>query len=592
MGINTISNTITLLGRIFDTQKVRKPILPDPFSKPACRTLPIHQPFSRVRPEEVGLDSGRIAAFLKELGEDETLNMHSLLILKDGKLVTEAVFGEHDLRIWKQTFSACKSITSLAIGIAVGEGLLSPEDKLTELLDGKLPPLARLTVKEITLRHLLTMTTGASFNEAAMLTEKDWVKEYLNGSFSPGEFAYNSLNSYILSVILQEKAGQSLTEYLRPRLFLPLGIDEYYWECCPQGYEKGGWGLYMRPEDLAKIGVLVMNGGIWNVRQLVPKEWIDEATRTQVSASQLSEQFDYGYHFWTGRHRNTFLFNGMLGQNVLGFRESGIILVSNAGNEEIFQSSNYFTAADRFFGGKHEDVLPPNDAAYKILQKTLYRLREHLPPVKKEKTNPIRRLFTKQNEKPAPQPLPPECDRLNGVRFETDDPHAPSVSLMPLILQVVQNNYGDGLQSISFLRSGNGFYMTYTQKNESFLLPIGFGVSADTDLRIGDVPYHVKTLGSFVKDEDGRPIFKIRVTFCETPVTRYIKLYYTGAAPHLKQYETPGSDLILTKLMGVKNALVLSPLIGGTLDKIDNDYLRYRVEKAFIPDIRVTREDS
>lgn len=592
MGINTISNTLTLLGRIFDTQKIRKPIIPDVFSKPACRTVPIHQPLPRVRPEEVGLDSEKIASFLKELSEDETLNMHSLLILRDGKIVTEAVFGEHDLRIWKQTYSAAKSVTSLAIGMAIGEDVLSLEDRLTDLLESKLTPLTRLAVKDLTLHHLLTMTTGASFNEATMLTERDWVKGYLGGSFSPGEFAYNSLNTYMLSVILKEKTGQSLTEYLRPRLFIPLGIDEYYWECCPKGYEKGGWGLYMRAEDMAKIGVLVMNGGVWNGQQLIPKEWIAEATRTQVSAESVSKLFDYGYHVWTGRHRDTFLFNGMLGQNVLGFRESGIMLVSHAGNEEVFQSSNYFTAADRFFGGKHKDVLLPNDAAYKMLQKTLCRLREHLPSVKKKKMTPLRRLFTKQNEKKSPDPLPPECARLNGVRFTTEDPNAPSVSLMPLVLQVVQNNYGDGLQSISFLRSGSGFYMTYAQKNESFLLPIGFGVAADTDLRVGDVPYHVKTLGSFVRDEDGRPIFKIRITFCETPVTRYIKLYYTGIEPHLKQYETPGSDLILTKLLGIKNALVLSPLIGGTLDKIDNDYLRYRVEKAFIPDIRVTREDN
>lgn len=592
MGINTIGNTLTLLGRIFDTQKIRKPLIAEVFAKPACRTLPIHQPLPRVRPEEVGLDSDRITAFLKELAEDETLNMHSLLILRDGKIVTEAVFGEHGLHIWKQTYSAAKSITSLAIGMAVGEGLLSPDDRLADLLEGKLTPLTRLSVKDLTLRHLLTMTTGASFNEAAMLTERDWIKGYLSGSFDPGEFSYNSLNSYMLSVILKEKTGLSLTEYLRPRLFSPLGIDEYYWECCPQGFEKGGWGLYMRPEDLAKIGVLVMNDGIWNGRQLVPKEWLDEATRKQVSAESVSHMFDYGYHFWTGRNRDTFLFNGMLGQNVLGFRESGIVLVSHAGNEEIFQSSNYFTAADRFFGGKQADTLPPNDDAYKTLAKTIHRLREHLPPVQKKKEHPLRQLFSKKKETPTTAVLPPECARLNGVRFTADDPNAPSVSLMPLILQVVQNNYGGGLTSVSFLQSGNCFYMTYTQTDESYLLPVGFGVSADTDLRIGGVPYHVKTLGSFVKDEDGRPIFKIRVTFCETPVTRYIKLYYTAAVPHLKQYETPGSDLILTKLLGVKNALVLSPVISGTLEKLDHDYVRYRIEKAFIPDIRVTREDG
>ncbi len=592
MGINTIGSTLTLLGRIFDTQKQRKPILAEKSDKPPFRHTPVHQPLPRVCPEEVGLDSERIATFLREIAKDETLHMHSILILRHGKIAAEIAFADNDPHIWKQTYSACKSITALAIGMLCDEGLLSLDTKISDLFEKHLTPISRLSVKELTVRHLLTMTTGASFNEAAMLTERDWIKGYFSGTFSPGTFSYNSLNSYILSAIVQEKTGKRLSEYLTPRLFAPLGIDEFYWETCPMGIDKGGWGLYLRPEDLAKIGILVMQNGVWKGKRLISHAFLQQATHTQTATGTVSQLYDYGFHIWTGKKQDSFLFNGMLGQNVLGFRESGVILVSHAGNDEMFQSSNYFPLAARYFGSASQKALPPNDGAYARLTKTIAALKEHpLSPAPQKKRSRFGRLFKKQAPAPTFIPLPKECDLLNGVRFETDDPNAPSVSLMPLMLQVVQNNYGSGLRALSFLKNGNTFYMTYAEAEASYLLPIGFGVSAPADIRIGDVPYHVKTLGAFVRDEDGRPILKIRISFCETPMTRYLKLYYTGISPCLKQYEQPGSEFIFTKILGVKHALNIAPIIGSTLDKIDNDYLRFRVDKAFAPHIRVNKTE-
>ncbi len=588
MSISSIGNTITLLGRIADTQKVRKPILPDPVQKPPCRLSSPQTPLPRVRPEEVGLDSAKIASFLSVLSRDETLNMHSVLILRNGKIAAEATFGEHSLHTWKQTYSASKSITSLAIGMLIGDGKLSLDEKLTDLFEGKLTPLSRITAKELTVRHLLTMTTGASFNEASMLTEKDWIKGYFGGSFAPGAFSYNSLNSYILSAIVGIKTGKRLSEFLHERLFQPLGITEYHWESCPHGIDKGGWGLFLLPEDMAKIGLLVMQGGEWMGKQLVRREWIEDATTVKVSAKSVSKLYDYGYHIWCGRETNSFLFNGMLGQNVLGFKDSGVLLVTNAGNDEIFQSSSFFPAAARYFGTSRSTVLPPNDEAHKLLQNTIFSLKEHAPKKTVPKKPFLKKLFPIKKEAPAPV-LPPECDRLHGVRFASDDPNAPSVSLMPLILQVAQNNYGSGFSSVSFLKNENSFYMTFTEAEAGYLLPVGFGVSADADLSFSGVPYHVKTLGQFLKDEDGQPLLKIRVTFTETPLTRYFKIYYTGVHPYLKAYEQPGSEFIFSRLLSFQENFAASPVLSGALGKIDRDYVRYRVYKAFSPEIRIKK---
>ena len=588
MSISSLGNTITLFGRIADTQKMRKPILSEPVRKPPCRITSVKQPLPRVRPEEIGLDSARIAAFLAELSQDETLNMHSVLILRNGKIVTEATFGEHSLHTWKQTYSACKSITALAVGMLVEDRMLSLDEKLTDLFDARLTPLSRITAKDLTVRHLLTMTTGASFNEASVHSEKDWIKGYFGGSFSPGAFSYNSLNSYMLSAIVGIKTGMRLSEFLNERLFQPLGITEYHWECCPLGIDKGGWGLFLLPEDMAKIGLLVMQDGVWMGRQLVSRDWIREATAVQVSAEAVSKLYDYGYHIWCGREKNSFLFNGMLGQNVLGLRDSGVLLVTNAGNDEIFQSSIYFTAAERYFGASLPDVLPQNDAAYQTLCKTVASLKEHVPRKAVPKQPLWKKLIPVKKAAPAPA-LPGECALLSGVRFTSDDPNAPSVSLMPLTLQVVQNNYGSGFSSVSFLANGDTFYMTFTEAEARYLLPVGFGVSADADLSFGGVPYHVKTLGQFLKDEDGRPLLKIRVTFTETPLTRYFKIYYTGVHPFLKAYEQPGSEFIFSRLLSLQDMFTASPLLTGAIGKIDRDFVRYRVYKAFSPEIRLQK---
>lgn len=593
MGISSLNNTIILLGRIFDTRQPVKPIYPDTAEKPPCTLFPIRQPFLRALPEEAGVSSDDAADFFSAIAADETLNMHSILLLRNGKMLAEACFGDQDLRCWKSTFSACKSVTSLAVGFLWDEGKIQLDDRLTSFFDSRLTPLSRLAAKELTVRHLLTMSTGASFNEAVMMTERDFVKGYFSGTFAPGAFSYNSLNTYMLSAILHEITGENLTEYLKPRLFDKLGIENVYWEKCPLGIEKGGWGLYIRPEDMAKLGQFILQDGVWNGERLLSSEWLAQAAHRQISTGDVSELYDYGFQIWTGRNHDSFLFNGMLGQNVLGFRENGVLLVSNAGNDEVFQQSSYFRLAERFFGRPLPDTLPPNESASRRLSGVIDSLAEHpqrsVTPAPQRKTRlPFLNRFRKEVPViPSPAQLPPECGELSGLRFTAKDENAPAVGLMPVIWQAVQNNYSSGFKFVSFLRSGSAFYMTYAEEEESHLILIGFTSPADSSLRFAGVPYQVKTLGTFTHDEDGVPLLKIRIDFIETPMTRCIKLYYAGSQPHLKQYERPGSDFIFSKVLGIKKELLAAPLIGTTVNKVDNDYLRYRIAKKFQPDIRL-----
>lgn len=145
----------------------------------------------------------------------------------------------------------------MAIGLLIDEGKLSLDENIYNIFPGKVNPLFKIFRPEITVRHLLTMTSGVTFNESGIVSGNDWLESYLNAPVTgkPGtEFQYNSLNTYVLSAIVSAKTEMTLEEYLRPRLFEPLGITRYLWETCPKGITKGGWGLFICPEDMAKLG--------------------------------------------------------------------------------------------------------------------------------------------------------------------------------------------------------------------------------------------------------------------------------------------------------------------------------------------------
>ncbi len=604
MSISSLNGVITLFGRVADIRQAVTPIYPDTSGKPAFNPSPILSPFERAKPEEVGVPSSLIADFIDAVTRSDKLNLHSLLILRNGKLITEAVWDDQSTKVWKSTFSASKSIVSLAIGFLYDEGKIRLTDKLTELFSDRIPPFTRLTVKDLTVRSLLTMSTGASFNEAESMTERDWVKGFFGGNFAPGSFAYNSLNTYLLSVIVKQKTGQGLTEYLRPRLFEPLQIKNVYWETCPLGIEKGGWGLYIYPEDMAKLGQLVLNDGAWNGKQLISQDWIYMATHRQIATGAVSELYDYGYQIWTGRRTNSFLFNGMFGQNVLGLRDSGILIVSNAGNDEMFQSGEYFRLTEEYFCRSFGSTLPADEEGEARLRETIDRIVEK-PPVKEPEPEPEpapqpepplpwwKRIFCRNTPEPAvapalepepepESPLPGECAVLSGAHYEADDEFALSLGFMPLIWQAFTNNYSTGFTSLSFRTEQDKFYMTYMEKGASHTMEIGFDYPADTTLSFNGVPYLVRVKGAFARNEDGEPVLKLRVTFAETPTRRYIKIFY-GKNARIVQTEEPGGPFVLDQLLNIKDQLAGKPLGGAAKALVDDDYLRYRVERKFSP---------
>ena len=567
MNLTTASRTFQLLSRILDPRASTEPFLPTAAEKPSMPPVPIQQPFPRAAPESQGVSSRHLRQFLEELARGRDLFSQDVMVLRNGCVICEAAFGSQDLRSAKYTFSACKSVVSLAVGLLVDDGVLSVHDEAALLFEEPGGAALRRKWKGMTVEDLLTMRSGVQFTEAEALTETDWVRRFASGPLKgdPGtEFAYNSLNTYMLSAIVRKKTGMGLTDFLRQRLFGPMGIVNVHWETCPKGVEKGGWGLYIAPEDLAKLGQLVMDGGLWNGRRLISKEYIDAAAAPHAVPPPEAGDFNYGYQIWVGRHENTFLFNGMLGQNVLGFRDSGILVVTHAGADTDFQESRYFEIVSRYFGGMFPARLPEDGGAQAELQET------------------VRRLSAYSRE---PEEAGPQGEVFLNRCFTARDGRAASTGLLPLALQALYNNYTAGVESVAVSVKGGLPELIYREKDGVYRFPVGLGRPAVTELDFRGNVFRTAALGRFTHDEEERPVFYIRLDFLETPCVRIIKLVLDGDRLLLRQTETPGVPYVSGKLCAAAQSPLYKPLLLVAAGGAEEDYLRFKTAQILSPEI-------
>ncbi len=564
-------NTIKLLTQISDSKSLTSPIIPYKPQKPAFRHASVSQPFPRKSPESAGVRSEHILNYLRELQGDRSLNMHSVIIIRNGAVISEASFGAYRTDVWRSTYSLCKSVTGIAIGMLIDEGRLSLDTPVTKIFERRGFILSALVLKGLTVRHLLTMSSGITFNESGSVTEEDWVRCFFETSlkFEPGSsFSYNSMNSYMLSAIVKQVSGQSLTEYLRERLFEPLGIKNFYWETCPRGIEKGGWGMYLLPEDAAKIGQLYLQKGIWNGKRIISESWVLESTQNIMKTPERFGDFDYGYHIWVGRKQRKFLFNGMFGQNVLGFFDSNVLVAANAGNNDMFQQSSFFPITEKYFGAdfRPADRLPENHSAEKLLRKTETGL-----------AKPRVSFFAKYFGNAGALPKP--CASLSGKTYIMDG-KIRSVGLLPLFAQIIQNNYSKGLKAVSFSVINGSFYIGVIENDEAYQIPVGFNNAKYCDVSIHGEPYMLGALGSFNKDDDGNTVLLMRFSFLEIANSRTMRFTFTGDEVIVEFSERPGVQQIKMYISCIET---MGRLLRSIFSVVDPDFLDFKLERIFEP---------
>lgn len=561
------------------------------------------QAFVRATPESQGISSDLFAALLRELDASKDTEMHHFMALRHGKVICECNFAPYPKGMWHITHSMCKSITGMAIGMLIEEEKLKLDENIYDIFPDHINAFSKIFRPVITVENLLTMTSGVTFNESGIVSGNDWLGSFLNASVNgkPGtEFQYNSLNTYVLSAIVTKRTGETLTEYLTPRLFGPLGITKYYWETCPKGITKGGWGLFLCAEDMAKLGQLYLQRGKWNGQQLVSEYWIEISTARHLKTQ--NDTYGYGYQLWMEQRPGSFEYNGMLGQNVIIYPDMDMVLVTNAGNKEMFQDCIMLNIIRKYFPVNYHpaDVLPENPLSYSLLKRLCGELEngEHNNRSTslrgRWKRNVVSRR--KHSDKKYSYRISAAVDRpsdhhsfVRAVSGRTYVMEQQNIGIAPLFVQVFHNNMTDGISEISFTYDAGNFYVSFTEGEVIHKLPVGFGRAADGCVDLHGEHYLVATLGEFARDENDIPVLKLEITFIEECVKRKAHIFFhEDNGIEIRWNETPGKKMILAGLSSITEELSGNFLYNSLLGdhNITTELLHRLMEQTIEPAVR------
>lgn len=324
-------------------------------------------------PEAEGVSSAGIIDFLNAIdtGRQE---IHSFMFVRHGKVIAEGWWDPYGPDYKHLLYSASKTFTATGIGLAVSENRLKLSDKVVSFFPYSLPDSIGENMKEMTVRDLLTMSVGQETPGMGGGSDDDWITAFIRNEpeHKPGTvFKYNNMATFMLSAIVQQVTGQTLFDYLKPRLFDPLGIKGMDWDKNGQGINLGMIGLRLCTEDLAKFGQLLIQNGKWNKKQLLTEAWVKEATSFKIEnhdpTSKTPKELNdwsqgYCYQMWRGRN-NSVRLDGMAGQFVILFpdKDAFVVLTANARNtqEELNLVHNYLIPAI-----KSDKALPANPASY------------------------------------------------------------------------------------------------------------------------------------------------------------------------------------------------------------------------------------
>lgn len=561
------------------------------------------QAFVRATPESQGISSDLFAALLRELDASKDTEMHHFMALRHGKVICECNFAPYPKGMWHITHSMCKSITGMAIGMLIEEEKLKLDENIYDIFPDHTNAFSKIFRPVITVENLLTMTSGVTFNESGIVSGNDWLGSFLNASVNgkPGtEFQYNSLNTYVLSAIVTKRTGETLTEYLTPRLFGPLGITKYYWETCPKGITKGGWGLFLCAEDMAKLGQLYLQRGKWNGQQLVSEYWIEISTARHLKTQ--NDTYGYGYQLWMEQRPGSFEYNGMLGQNVIIYPDMDMVLVTNAGNKEMFQDCIMLNIIRKYFPVNYHpaDVLPENPLSYSLLKRLCGELENGENNNRSTslrgrwKRNVVSRR--KHSDKKYSYRISAAVNRpsdhhsfMRAVSGRTYVMEQQNIGIAPLFVQVFHNNMTDGISEISFTYDAGNFCVSFTEGEVIHKLPVGFGKAADGCVDLHGEHYLVATLGEFARDENDIPVLKLEVTFIEECVKRKAHIFFhEDNGIEIRWNETPGKKMILAGLSSITEELSGNFLYNSLLGdhNITTELLHRLMEQTIEPAVR------
>ncbi len=427
-------------------------------------------------PESVGIDSSVILKMTEEMSY-RGINVHSLMILRENKVACEAWSKPLTPEIPHMVYSISKSFLATAYGFALDEGKITRETRLVdvfpELQKGKRDGF----LDKLTIHHLLCMTAGKQTSIRGSKSD-DWLKLFVKAKwiFEPGtSWRYVNDNYYVAAKMLCEVLGESITEYLTPRLFEPLGIDVPFWEHSPDGVEAGGWGLQLKTEDIAKLILCYQNKGVYNGVQVVPEWWTKEATSfitdNSVSEKEPDASAGYGCGFWRcAGVPNTYRAEGMFCQYAISFEEYNACLIMTS---------------------DHSDLQETLDVIWKYMPKSF--IEPDLKKVSQEIALPDETTVIKKARSETEKLINGKtyclrkCRFINSIGFP--------ISMFPMPIVFFAKDRGGNMNNLKFEFSENGCAFSWSEdggcKNRIFLSMNG--EASFDEVIIGELEMKVRT---------------------------------------------------------------------------------------------------
>ncbi len=545
----------------------------------------------------LGLNSKRLSKMLRQLTYDHMCALDGIAVAKDEKLVFAGYRPPYSAEIRHITNSTCKTVTAIGIMFAISEGRLHEDDLVASFFPEYENVLTPKYVKEMTIQDLLTMRSGSKCSEFSAMVETNWVQAFLMTECSeePGtRFVYNSMDTYMLSAILIRVTGESLMDYLKPRFFEPLGINHIKWELCPEGYERGGWGLYISLEGMLKIGIFLANDGAYLGRQLIDPSYIRKMKDTKIVQDTDKLATGYAYQLWH-LPKGLYMLSGMYGQHVIIDEKHKLIIATNAHSDKLFPDSKLVrTILDCM---TDEELYRPESAAregaaYRRLLQDFELFHEGFLPRKPENKMPYLAYYKNQQLKRAKEKtrLRELLSQFDGRRLHIDQA---TIKLFPYMLQGMYQCPPYIVTDIAFRLQDNAvkicFYKERTRKErrenskrEQLILTAGLNEYHTQTFPVAqqDMEFAIKAYPAM--DEDGNDVVKFDMVFPSAGFSRLLKFFFYGDRIGIECMEYPDMRAIMERV------LYGEAVIGGNTIDLTNklpDSIRVFLEHKVEPSV-------
>ena len=499
-------------------------------------------------PEAVGVDSKEVQAFIDqcmELGKE----LHDIIVIRHGKIACEVYREPFAPQYRHAMYSVSKSVTATAIGFAIAEGVIALDTKFVDIFPEARGDKPDAYLEQMTVEDLLSMQSGLSVTPMMDKTKDRWFRDIIDSPWisEPGtEFFYISENMYLLCCIIHKRCGMSVIDYLMPRLFEPLGIERPFWETCPRGIEAGGWGISLKPMDLAKFTLCYQQDGKYKGKRILPKGWVQQATIAHADTApvkdDLDSRFGYGYCFWRcGGYEKAYRSDGMFSQFGIVFEDLDACIVVNSG--EINEQGMRDVIWDHFPKAFIDD---DPKAETTLLAIPAYEKLPVMPRSPMEKKLAGKRIVFNK-------PL-----LLNAIGFP--------VSALPLTATFMTKDKAGNISNVAIEPLENELLFTWSEGKEVNAIHVGMdGEYRWDNVVLGQMPFTTCAIGCWKAEDE----LQILIRPMEAVAARLLTFkFLKGDRVRLKPTALPDTSVMVVNLANSVRAAVKSEALARPIETV------------------------